>query len=70
MGLYSKETMEVVNEQMRLIKEGKIRNHQLGNSAVTHSGELEERERVLFYDFLPTKNGDFVCNLRGSELYE
>lgn len=70
MAVYSKETTEVVREQMEMIRAGRIRNHQLGNSAVTHSGELEKREQVAFYDFLPTKNCNFVCNLRGSELYE
>lgn len=67
---YSKEVMNEVRKDMDLIKAGKIRNHQLGNGAVTHSGELEEKERVIFCDFLPTKNCDFVCSLIGSEMYE
>lgn len=70
MSAYSNEVMKVVQKDMELIKEGKIRNHQLGNGAVTHSGELEEKERVIFCTFLPTKNCDFVCSLKGSEIYE
>lgn len=52
---------------VHMIKSGAIRNHKLGNNAQIHSGELEEKESLLFNDFLVTRNCEIIINLRGRE---
>lgn len=61
---------EIAQKGVSLVKEGKVRNHKLGNSARIHSGEAERREYQLFRDFLPGKNGCMVYELIGSDKYE
>lgn len=54
-------------EALEFIREGKIRNHLLGNAAGEHSGETELIESQSFRDFLPTKNGCMVFDLVGCD---
>lgn len=58
---------QVSSEALRLIHEGRIRNHLLGNAAGEHSGEAELIESQQFRDFLPTKNGCMVYRLVGGD---
>lgn len=51
---------------MQMMKSGKIRNHKLGNTAVIHHGEWEERELGLYKCFLISKNFNHVMQLRGN----
>lgn len=67
---YSTAINEIVNKELKRIIAGEVRNHKLGNEAEIHSGEQEEKECCIYRDFLPTKNCDFIINLRGSDLYE
>lgn len=61
---------EIAERAMLLLKEGRVRNHKLGNSARIHSGEVEMEEYHRFRDFLPSKNGRMVYMLTGSDHYE
>ncbi len=58
---------ETAKVGIKLIKEGKIRNHKIGNSAQVHTGTVERREVQLFRDFLPCKNGCMLYQLTGSD---
>lgn len=58
---------EIAKHGMELIKNGKIRNHGLGNSARVHTGEIEKRESQIYCDFLPSKNCNMVYELTGSD---
>lgn len=64
---YSKEVEESAKESMRQIREGLVRNHKLKNSALIHTGEIEERECDMFCDFLMSKNYFMIDTLRGCE---
>lgn len=61
---------EIAKNGMALIKNGKIRNHKLGNSARIYTGEAEKREYQVYRDFLPSKNCCMVYELTGSDCYE
>lgn len=61
---------EIAKNGVALIKNGKIRNHKLGNSASIHTRELEKREYQIYRDFLPSKNCCMVYELTGSDCYE
>ncbi len=60
----------IAQNGMALIKSGKVRNHKLGNSSRVHTGEMEDRERRIYSDFLPSKNCCMVLELTGCEIYE
>ena len=51
------------------MRDGRIRNHKLGNSAREHTGEPELLEYQRFRDFLPSLNGCMVFNLIGNDNY-
>ncbi len=61
---------EIAKRGFRLVENGVVRNHKLGNSARVHTGEVEERESQLFRDFLPSKNCRIAYELTGSDCYE
>ena len=61
---------EIAKNGIALIKDGKVRNHKLGNSAQIHTGEVEKREYQIYRDFLPSKNCCMVYELTGSDYYE
>lgn len=61
---------EIAREGVALIKAGKIKNHKLGNSSRVHSGEMEDRERRIYRDFLPSKNCCMILEMIGSDWYE
>lgn len=56
-----------IEHDMQTIKDGKVRNHKLGDSARKHSGKVERKECAVFCEFLLTKNFDFINSLRGGE---
>lgn len=58
---------QIAQRTMRLIIDGKVRNHKLGNSARIHTGEVERAERQTYRDFLTSKNCRIVCELIGHE---
>ena len=58
---------QVSEEAVAFIRDGKIRNHLLGNTAGKHSGEVELLEGQRFADFLPSKNSFMVFGLTGSD---
>lgn len=64
---YPEEIEKIGAKSIKMVKEGTIRNHKLGNSAPIHFGEIEEQESALFSDFLTTRNCDIVNNLRGND---
>lgn len=66
----SEETRAVSGRMMQLIKEGKIRNHKLGNTSAIHHGALEERELGNFKGFLKTRNFYDIMQLCGRVDYE
>lgn len=57
----------VSEEFVRLVHEGGMRNHLLGNTAGEHSGEVEMLEMQRFRDFLPSKNAYMVFDLVGCD---
>lgn len=61
---------EIASAGMALVKQGKIRNHKLGNSSRIHTGEVEKREYQIYRDFLPSKNCCMVYELTGSDCYD
>lgn len=61
---------EIARNGILMIKEGKIRNHKLGNSSRIHTGEVEKKEYQNYRDFLPGKNCCMVYELTGSDCYE
>lgn len=61
---------EIAGRGISLIKEGKIRNHKLGNSSRIHTGEPERKEAQNYRDFLPGLNCCIVYELTGSEFYD
>lgn len=69
--MYNKETpvtaKQISEHGIQLIKQGKVRNHKLSNSAPIHTGKIEHMECVAFKNFLETKNGCFVYNITGSD---
>lgn len=67
---YSTAINEMANKELERIIAGRVKNHKLGNDAKIHSGEQEEKECCIYRDFLPTKNCDFILNLRGSDSYD
>lgn len=64
---YTPEIVAMCKNNMRMIREGKIRNHKLRNNASIHYGEKELEEFYAFRDFLQTKNFSFVFDLKGSD---
>lgn len=52
---------------IQMLKDGSVRNHKLGNSAREHNAEEEEKESLIFAEFLITSNCDLVVNLEGKE---
>lgn len=66
----SEETRQVSSKMMRMIREGKIRNHKMGNTAAVHHGDLEERELGNYLRFLSTRNCYDVIHLYGQDNYE
>lgn len=63
------EVRQISERMMQMMKSGKIRNHKLGNTAVIHHGEWEERELGLYKGFLLSKNFNNVMQLRGNGNY-
>lgn len=63
-------TREVSERMMQLIREGKIRNHKLGNTSAIHHGALEEKELGNFKNFLKTRNFYDIMLLLGQVKYE
>lgn len=61
---------EIARQGMELVKEGKVRNHMLGNTATVHSGTVEWEEYQQFRDFLPGKNCCMLYELTGRDDYE
>lgn len=61
---------QIAQNGIRLIVEGKVRNHKLGNSSRIHTGEVEKKEYQIYRDFLPSKNCCMVYELTGSDWYE
>ena len=64
---YSEETLKRSKEAVKLIYDGKIRNHKLKNRSFTHNGEAEETELISFKSFLPTKNCAIILALKGDQ---
>lgn len=64
---YTPEIIEMSEKNMQMIREGKIRNHKLRNTASLHYGEQEMVECYAFRDFLQTKNFSLVYELKGSD---
>lgn len=60
---------DIAENGMRLISEGKVRNHKIKNSARIHTGTEEKREYQIYRDFLPSKNCSMVYELTGSDYY-
>ena len=58
---------EIAKNGMRLVNEGKVRDHKLGNSSRIHNGEVEKREFQVYRQFLPSKNGCMIWELTGSD---
>ena len=56
---------DIASDGIKCIRAGVVRNHKLGNTSQIHSGEIEERERAVFRDFLISRNGCFVYGLTG-----
>ena len=50
---------------MRMLDNGKIRNHKLSITSRTHGGEEEKNEARNFRDFLRTKNGCHIMRMKG-----
>lgn len=63
------EVQQISERMMQMMKSGKIRNHKLGNTAVIHHGEWEEKELGLYKSFLLSKNFNNVMLLRGNGNY-
>lgn len=63
------EVHQIGERMMQMMRLGKIRNHKLGNTAVIHHGEWEERELGLYKRFLLSKNFNHVMQLRGNGSY-
>lgn len=61
---------EAGNRNIQKIREGKIRNHKLGNNSLIHYGELEEEELGQYLNFLPTKTCALILELTGNCDYE
>lgn len=61
---------EIASEGMALVKQGKVRNHKLGNSSRVHTGEVEKMEYQIYRDFLPGKNCCMVYELTGRDCYD
>ncbi len=61
---------EIAKNGLLMIKNGKVRNHKLGNSARIHYGEIEKNEYQTYRDFLPGKNACMVFELTGSNIYD
>ena len=64
---YFSDVEERAKKHVELIKNGKVRNHKLGNTSRRHTGEIEEKECTVYCDFLRTKTYDFINNLRGCD---
>lgn len=58
---------EIAKNGIKLIINGKIRNHKLGNSSRIHTGEVEKKEYQTYRDFLLCKNCFMLYDLTGSE---
>ena len=61
---------EIAKNGILLVKNGKVRNHKLGNSSRIHTGAVEDNECRIYRDFLPSKNCCMVYELTGSDYYE
>lgn len=61
---------DIAENGMRLISEGKVRNHKIKNSVRIHTGTEEKREYQIYRDFLPSKNCNMVYELTGSDYYD
>ena len=64
---YTPEVIEMSEKNMKMLRDGRIRNHKLRNTASMHSGEKEMAEYYAFRDFLQTKNFNLVYELKGSD---
>ncbi len=62
-------TKNASSKMMQMIRDGKIRNHKLGNTASVHHGKLEEQELENYLQFLFTRNCYDVIHLYGWEKY-
>ena len=63
-------TRQVSGRMMEMIKEGKIRNHKLGNTSAIHHGALEEKELGEYIQFLSSRNFHMIMELEGRNDYE
>lgn len=63
-------TRQVSGRMMEMLKEGKIRNHKLGNTSAIHHGALEEKELGEYIQFLSTRNFHVIMELVGRNDYE
>lgn len=61
---------KIAHDGIKLIRDGKVRNHKLGNNSRIHSGEVEKKEYQTYRDFLPSRNCCMVYELLGSDCYE
>lgn len=68
--LQIKTAKEIAKEGSLLLKEKKVRNHKLRNSAPIHKGHGERKEYQVYRKFLPSKIACMVYDLTGSENYE
>lgn len=69
-GLQVRTAKEIAKEGILLLKEEKVRNHKLRNSAQIHTGDVERKECQAYRNFLPSKIACMIYNLTGSENYE
>lgn len=58
---------EVADRMLKKIDQGKIREHRLVDKGAPRSGEDELIEMQRMREFLPSKNGVMIYNLKGSE---
>lgn len=68
--LQVKTAKEIAKEGILLLKEKKVRNHKLRNSAQIHTGNAERKEYQAYRNFLPSKIACMIYDLTGSENYE
>lgn len=55
-------TSEIASAGMALVKQGKIRNHKLGNSSRIHTGEVEKESTRFTETFFPAKIAAWCMN--------
>ena len=63
--LNTAEVEKLVDEEIQRIRNGKVRNHKLKGSALSHEDEVEEQEYDTFLNFLITRNYFLIDELQG-----